>query len=44
MSVDGRFDVEAYRFMHDTLTELGVLSVRIPLADHFTTEFTPVKI
>lgn len=44
MSVDGRFDVEAYRFMQDTLIELGVLSVRLPLADHFTTEFTPVKL
>ncbi len=44
MSVDGRFDVEAYRFMQDTLIELGVLSVRLPLADHYTTEFTPVKL
>ncbi|MGH2404369.1 MAG: ABC transporter substrate-binding protein [bacterium] len=44
MSVDGKFDVEAYRFMQETLLELGVLSVRLPLLDHFTTEFTPVKI
>lgn len=44
MSADGRFDVEAYRLMQETLLELGVLSVRLPLVDHFTTEFTPVKI
>jgi NitT/TauT family transport system substrate-binding protein len=44
MSVDGRFDVEAYRLMYETIFELGVLSVRLPLTDHFTTEFTPVKI
>ncbi len=44
MSVDGRFDVEAYRFMQETLLDLGVLSVRLPLLDHLTTEFTPVKI
>ncbi|MGQ0548313.1 MAG: ABC transporter substrate-binding protein [Armatimonadota bacterium] len=42
-SLDGRFDVEAFRFMHETLIELGVLTVRLPLADHYTTEFTPVK-
>lgn len=44
MSVDGQFDVEAYRLMQETLLDLGVLAVRLPLLDHFTTEFTPVKL
>jgi NitT/TauT family transport system substrate-binding protein len=44
LSVDGRIDVEALRVMQDTLVELGVLKKRLPLEDHYTTEFTPVKV
>jgi NitT/TauT family transport system substrate-binding protein len=42
-STDGRFDLEALKFMQDTLLELGVLTVRWPLADHYTAEFVPVR-
>jgi hypothetical protein len=29
--------------MQDTLIEHGVIKKRLPIEDHFTTEFTPVK-
>ena len=44
LSPDGRIDLDALRFMQDTLLELGVLKQRLPLDDHYTTEFTPVKV
>lgn len=44
LSVDGRIDVEALRVMQDTLLELGVLKRRLPLEEHYTTEFTPVRL
>lgn len=44
LPVDGRFDLEALKAMQDTLLELGVLKQRLPLEDHYTTEFTPVKV
>jgi len=44
MSVDGRIDLDALRFMQDTLLDLGVLKKRLPLEDHYTAEFTPVKV
>ncbi len=44
LPVDGRFDLEALKVMQDTLLELGVLKKRLPLEDHYTTEFTPVRI
>lgn len=44
MSVDGRMDLDAMRFMQDTLLELGVLKKRLPLEEHYAAEFTPVKI
>ena len=44
LSVDGRIDLDAFRFMQGTLLELGVLKKRLPLEDHYSTEFTPVKI
>ncbi|MDR7482924.1 MAG: ABC transporter substrate-binding protein [Armatimonadota bacterium] len=43
-SIDGRFDVDAMKFMQDTLLELGVLTVRWPLSDHYTAEFVPVRL
>ena len=44
MSVDGRIDLDAFRFMQDTLLDLGVLKKRLPLEEHYATEFTPVKV
>ena len=44
LSVDGRFDLEALKFMQDTLLELGVVKHRLPLDQHYTPEFTPVKV
>ena len=44
LSVDGRMDLDAMRFMQDTLLELGVLKKRLPLEEHYAAEFTPVKI
>ena len=40
---DGRINVDALRAMQDTLIEHGVIKKRLPIEDHFTTEFTPVK-
>jgi hypothetical protein len=37
-------DLDAMKFMQDTLLELGVLKTRLPLSDHYTPEFTPVKL
>jgi NitT/TauT family transport system substrate-binding protein len=44
LSTDGRMDLDAMKFMQDTLLELGVLKTRLPLADMYTPEFTPVKL
>jgi len=44
LPADGRFDPELFRAMQDTLLEYGVLKKRLPLEDHYTTEFTPVKL
>jgi len=44
LSVDGRMDLDAMKFMQDTLLELGVLKTRLPLTDTYTPEFTPVKL
>ena len=44
LSTDGRMDLDAMKFMQDTLLDLGVLKTRLPLDQHYTTEFVPVKI
>ena len=44
MSADGRMDLDAMRFMQDTLLELGVLKKRLPLDEHYSTEFVPVRV
>ena len=44
LSTDGRMDLDAMKFMQDTLLELGVLKTRLPLSDMYTPEFTPVKL
>jgi len=43
LPADGRFDAETYKIVQETLLELGVLKKRLPLEDHYTTEFTPVR-
>ena len=44
LSMDGRIDLDALRFMQDTLLDLGVLKKRLPLEEHYTPAFTPVKL
>ncbi len=44
LSADGRMDLDAMKFMQDTLFDLGVIKTRLPLTDHYTPEFTPVKV
>lgn len=44
LSVDGRMDLEAMKVMQDTLLELGVLKQRLPLDQHYSLDFTPVKV
>jgi NitT/TauT family transport system substrate-binding protein len=44
LSVDGKIDLDAFRFMQDTLLDLGVLKKRLPLEEHYTTDFIPVKV
>jgi len=44
LSADGRMDLDAMKFMQDTLLDLGVLKTRLPLSDMYTPEFTPVKL
>ena len=41
---DGHIDVGALGAMQDTLLEQGVLGRRLPLSDHYTTAFTPVRV
>ena len=43
-SDDGRFSVDAFKAMQDTLLEEKVLTKRLPLDEHYTTEFTPVRV
>jgi ABC-type nitrate/sulfonate/bicarbonate transport system substrate-binding protein len=44
LSEDGRFSVDAFKAMQDTLLDEKVLTKRLPLEEHYTTEFTPVRI
>jgi hypothetical protein len=41
---DGSIDTGALRTMQDTLLEQGVLTHRLPLEEHYTTAFTPVRL
>jgi NitT/TauT family transport system substrate-binding protein len=41
---DGSIDTGALRTMQDTLLEQGVLTRRLPLEEHYTTAFTPVRL
>jgi hypothetical protein len=44
LSEDGRFSLDALKAMQDTLIEEKVLSKRLPLDAHYTTEFVPVRV
>lgn len=44
LPADGRINVEALRVMQETLLEQGVIKKRLPLEEHYTTAFTPVKV
>jgi NitT/TauT family transport system substrate-binding protein len=44
MSADGTMSVEALASMQDTLLEQGVLKKKLPLEEHYTKEFTPVRL
>jgi len=44
LPVDGRINVEALGVIQETLLEHGLIKKRLPLDDHFTRDFTPVKI
>ena len=44
LPVDGRINVEALRVIQETLLEHGLIKKRLPLDEHFTRDFTPVKI
>jgi ABC-type nitrate/sulfonate/bicarbonate transport system substrate-binding protein len=43
MSEDGTMSVEALRTMQDTLLEHGIIKKRLPLEEHYTREFIPVR-
>ncbi|HET6344601.1 MAG TPA: ABC transporter substrate-binding protein, partial [Myxococcota bacterium] len=43
LSVDGKIDLDAMKFMQDTLIELGVVKQRLPLDQMYTPEFTPIR-
>src|SRR5216117_2133369 len=44
LPVDGHIDVEALADMQNTLLEHGLLKKKLPLDEHYTREFTPVKL
>ncbi|MEK7714695.1 MAG: ABC transporter substrate-binding protein [candidate division NC10 bacterium] len=44
LPVDGRINVEALGVIQETLLEHGLIKKRLPLDEHFTRDFTPVKI
>jgi len=41
---DGSIDTAALRAMQETLLEQGVITKRVPLEEHYTTAFTPVRL
>jgi ABC-type nitrate/sulfonate/bicarbonate transport system substrate-binding protein len=44
MSRDGSIDVEAIEVMQTTMVELRAQKQKVPTADCYTTEFTPVRL
>jgi NitT/TauT family transport system substrate-binding protein len=41
---DGRINIENLRAMQDTLLDAGSIKKRLPLDEHYTNEFTPVRL
>jgi NitT/TauT family transport system substrate-binding protein len=41
---DGRINTENLKAMQDALLEAGAIKKRLPLDEHYTTEFTPVRL
>ena len=44
LPVDGRINVEALAVMQDTLLEHGLIKKKLSIGDHYTREFTPVRV
>ncbi|MEK7701952.1 MAG: ABC transporter substrate-binding protein [candidate division NC10 bacterium] len=44
LPVDGRINVEALAAIQETLLDHGLIKKKLPLEEHFTRDFTPVKI
>jgi NitT/TauT family transport system substrate-binding protein len=44
LPVDGRIDITALAVMQDTLLEYAVIKKKLPLEEHLTREFTPVRV
>ena len=44
LPVDGHINAEALSVMQDTLLEHGLLKKKLPLDEHYTREFTPVRV
>ena len=44
LPVDGRINVEALAMIQETLLDHGLIKKKLPLEEHFTRDFTPVKI
>ena len=44
LPVDGSINVEALAVMQATLLEYGLIKKKLPLDEHYTREFTPVRI
>jgi len=43
-SDDGKINVDALRAMQDVLIDEKVLAKKLPIEDHFSTDFTPVRV
>ena len=44
LPVDGQIDAEALAAMQETLLEYGLIKKKLPIGDHYTREFTPVRV
>ncbi|MBI1893456.1 MAG: ABC transporter substrate-binding protein [Candidatus Rokubacteria bacterium] len=44
LPADGRFSLENFKVMQDTLLDQGILKKRVPLEQHYTTDFVPVRL
>lgn len=43
-SLDGKIDPSALETMQETLLGMGMLKKKLPIAEHYTAEFTPIKL